>query len=71
LPAERAAEVSTVAPSEARSLEETAPTERIVNDVREAMSRRLTGTPNFPVGEGLFLGRTPGAELERLLPRAR
>jgi 2-hydroxychromene-2-carboxylate isomerase len=34
------------------------------------MTRTLTGTPSFLVGEQLFLGRIPEGELERLLPGA-
>ena len=41
--------------------------ERIARDVTESMQRGLTGTPSFLVGERLFTGRIPEAELEQLL----
>ncbi|NMB77268.1 MAG: thioredoxin domain-containing protein [Myxococcales bacterium] len=50
-----------------RCLEDHATAERIAADVRESMQRRLTGTPSFLVGERLFMGRIPEAELEQLL----
>lgn len=50
-----------------RCLESHATTERVAVDVRESMSRKLTGTPSFLVGERLFMGRIPEAELEQLL----
>jgi protein-disulfide isomerase/uncharacterized membrane protein len=50
-----------------RCLEGHATAERIAADVRESMSRKLTGTPSFLVGERLFMGRMPEAELEQLL----
>ncbi len=50
-----------------RCLESHATAERIAVDVRESMSRRLTGTPSFFVGERLFIGRIPEAEFEQLL----
>jgi len=50
-----------------RCLESHATAERIAVDVRESMSRKLTGTPSFLVGERLFMGRIPEPELEQLL----
>ncbi len=50
-----------------RCLASHAAVERITADVREAMSRQLPGTPSFLVGERLFLGRIPEAELENLM----
>lgn len=50
-----------------RCLESHATAERIAVDVKESMSRKLTGTPSFLVGERLFMGRIPEAELEQLL----
>lgn len=41
--------------------------ERVAADLREAMSRRLIGTPSFLVGERLFVGRIPEADLANLL----
>ena len=41
---------------------------RVAKDVQEAMARKLTGTPSFLVGEQVFLGRIPEADLRRLLP---
>jgi protein-disulfide isomerase len=41
--------------------------DRIAADVREANTMELTGTPSFLVGERLFLGRIPEAELDQLL----
>jgi protein-disulfide isomerase/uncharacterized membrane protein len=49
-----------------RCLEGHATAERIAVDVRESMARKLTGTPSFLVGERLFMGRIPDAELEQL-----
>lgn len=40
---------------------------RVGHDVQEAMTRKLTGTPSFLVGEQVFLGRIPEADLQRLL----
>jgi protein-disulfide isomerase/uncharacterized membrane protein len=48
-------------------LEGHATADRIVADVKESISRKLTGTPSFLVGERLFMGRIPEAELEQLL----
>ncbi|MFC1642024.1 vitamin K epoxide reductase family protein [Myxococcota bacterium] len=50
-----------------RCLENHATAERIAVDVRESMARKLNGTPSFLVGDELFLGRIPEAELEQLL----
>jgi protein-disulfide isomerase/uncharacterized membrane protein len=50
-----------------RCLESHATAERIAADVRESMTQKLRGTPSFLVGERLFLGRIPEAELEQLL----
>jgi uncharacterized membrane protein/predicted DsbA family dithiol-disulfide isomerase len=40
---------------------------RVAKDVQEAMARKLTGTPSFLVGEQVFLGRIPEADLQRWL----
>ncbi|MBN2575483.1 MAG: thioredoxin domain-containing protein [Deltaproteobacteria bacterium] len=40
---------------------------RLASDVQETMARRFNGTPTFLVGEAVFLGRIPDAELARLL----
>jgi 2-hydroxychromene-2-carboxylate isomerase len=50
-----------------RCLESHATSGRIAVDVREAMTRKLTGTPSFLVGERLFVGRIPEADLEQQL----
>ncbi len=39
---------------------------RVAKDVQDAIAMKLTGTPSFLVGEKLFLGRIPEAELERM-----
>jgi protein-disulfide isomerase len=54
-----------------RCLQGHATAARIAVDVREAMARKLNGTPSFLVGERLFVGRIPEAELEQLLREAR
>jgi protein-disulfide isomerase/uncharacterized membrane protein len=41
--------------------------ERVRSDVADAVAKDLSGTPTFLIGERLFLGRVPEAELERLL----
>lgn len=50
-----------------RCLENHATAGRVAKDVQEAMTRKLTGTPSFLVGEQVFLGRIPEADLQRLL----
>lgn len=50
-----------------RCLEDHATAERVAADVREGMSRKLTGTPSFLVGERLFMGKIPEARIEQLL----
>lgn len=44
--------------------------DRIDSDIREAMARRLRGTPTFVVGDRLFVGGIPKEQLERLLEEA-
>jgi protein-disulfide isomerase/uncharacterized membrane protein len=51
-------------------LEKGATSERIADDIREAMKRKLRGTPSFLVGDRLYLGRIPEPELEHLLGTA-
>jgi protein-disulfide isomerase/uncharacterized membrane protein len=41
--------------------------QRIAGDIREAMAKKLRGTPSFLVGDRLFLGRIPEGEIEALL----
>lgn len=48
-----------------RCLNSHATAERIDIDVRESQARNLTGTPSFLLGNRLFLGRIPEAELVR------
>jgi putative FmdB family regulatory protein len=48
-------------------LESRATADRIADDVREGMAKELRGTPSFFVGDKLFLGRVPEAELESLI----
>jgi protein-disulfide isomerase/uncharacterized membrane protein len=50
-----------------RCLESHATAERIQADCKESMSRKLTGTPSFVVGDRVFLGRIPEAELDQML----
>ncbi|MBN1946899.1 MAG: thioredoxin domain-containing protein [Bradymonadales bacterium] len=50
-----------------RCLENQETTDRVAADLEEAMRRNLRGTPSFLVGNQLFLGRIPQAELDRLL----
>lgn len=48
-------------------LEERQVADRIAEDLEEAIGRRLRGTPTFIVGERVFLGRIPEAEIDRML----
>lgn len=48
-------------------LESHATADRVTNDLSDAMSANLSGTPSFLIGEQLFMGRIPEPELQRLL----
>ncbi len=50
-----------------RCLEQKTTAGRVEVDLDAAMERKLRGTPSFLIGEKLFMGRIPEAEIERLL----
>jgi len=53
-----------------RCLESGATADRVAEDVRDALARKLRGTPSFVVGEELFVGRITEEQLRRLLAQA-
>lgn len=50
-----------------RCLRTRATRQRVAEDIRDAMKRRLAGTPCYFVGDKRYIGRIPLGELERLL----
>lgn len=69
-PVELAVRLGLSGPEFEHCLDSHASAQRVANDVREAMTRKLTGTPTFLVGGRTYSGGVPEAELERLLREA-